>query len=304
MTMTGGIFILTGCLIGAVVFLSVKLILIKKSLREIRQGLEDRLKVETNTLIDTASRDRDLVALREALNDQLRELRAQRRQFQQGDQQLKQSLTQLSHDLRTPLTAIVGYLQLAEEEPASPRLKSILADLKERAQTLRQLSEQLFSYSVAALDPPPLTKQAVDLRRVLEKNLAAVYVLFEKQGIEPEVTMPETPVIRTLESKALDRILQNLLDNAAKYGGRDLSVTLKTNGEIVFVNSAGSLSWTEVEKMFDRYYTVNTGRQATGLGLAIARRLSEQQGGSLQGKLQDDRLILTLSFPAEEDLHD
>ena len=56
--------------------------------------------------------------------------------------------------------------------------------------------------------------------------------------------------------------------------------------------------------MFDRYYTVNTGRQATGLGLAIARRLSEQQGGSLQGKLQDDRLILTLSFPAEEDLHD
>lgn len=261
MTMTGGIFILTGCLIGAVVFLSVKLILIKKSLREIRQGLEDRLKVETNTLIDTASRDRDLVALREALNDQLRELRAQRRQFQQGDQQLKQSLTQLSHDLRTPLTAIVGYLQLAEEEPASPRLKSILAVLKERAQTLRQLSEQLFSYSVAALDPPPLTKQAVDLRRMLEKNLAAVYVLFEKQGIEPEVTMPETPVIRTLESKALDRILQNLLDNAAKYGGRELSVTLKTNGEIVFVNSAGSLSWTEVEKMFDRYYTVNTGRR-------------------------------------------
>ena len=139
---------------------------------------------------------------------------------------------------------------------------------------------------------------------MLEKNLAAVYVLFEKQGIEPEVTMPETPVIRTLESKALDRILQNLLDNAAKYGGRELSVTLKTNGEIVFVNSAGSLSWTEVEKMFDRYYTVNTGRQATGLGLAIARRLSEQQGGSLQGKLQDGRLILTLSFPAEEDLHD
>lgn len=116
--------------------------------------------------------------------------------------------------------------------------------------------------------------------------------------------MPETPVIRTLESKALDRILQNLLDNAAKYGGRELSVTLKTNGEIVFVNSAGSLSWTEVEKMFDRYYTVNTGRQATGLGLAIARRLSEQQGGGLQGKLQDGRLILTLSFPAEEDLHD
>ena len=112
---------LTAALAGITVGLAVKLFLMKKSLREIRQGLEERLNQETNTLLDTASRDRDLLALQEALNDQLRKLREQRQRYQQGDQQLKQSLTQITHDLRTPLTAICGYLQLAEAEPASPR---------------------------------------------------------------------------------------------------------------------------------------------------------------------------------------
>ncbi len=290
---------LTAALIGITVGLAVKLFLMKKSLREIRQGLDERLNQETNTLLDTASRDRDLLALREALNDQLRKLREQRQRYQQGDQQLKQSLTQITHDLRTPLTAICGYLQLAEAEPASPRLKQILAILSERAQTLKQLSEQLFHYSVAVCDPPKAVRQLIDLRAALEKNLAAVVGFFEKQGLCPQVTMPDVPVWRTLDPKALDRILQNLLDNAVKYGGSELTVKLDAEGRMEWINSAGSLRPVDVEKLFDRYYTVNTGRQATGLGLTIAKGLAEQQGGTLQGELRGGHLILTLSFPPE-----
>ena len=267
---------LTAALAGITVGLAVKLFLMKKSLREIRQGLEERLNQETNTLLDTASRDRDLLALQEALNDQLRKLREQRQRYQQGNQQLKQSLTQITHDLRTPLTAICGYLQLAEAEPASPRLKQILAILSERAQTLKQLSEQLFHYSVAVCDPPK-----------------------EKQGLCPQVAMPDVPVRRTLDPKALDRILQNLLDNAVKYGGSELMVKLDAGGRMEWINSAGSLRPVDVEKLFDRYYTVNTGRQSTGLGLTIAKGLAEQQGGTLQGELRGGHLILTLSFPPE-----
>lgn len=134
--------------------------------------------------------------------------------------------------MRTPLTAICGYLQLAEAEPASPRLKQILAILSERAQTLKQLSEQLFHYSVAVCDPPKVVRQHIDLRAALEKNLAAVVGFFEKQGLCPQVTMPDIPVWRTLDPKALDRILQNLLDNAVKYGGSELTVKLDAEGRM------------------------------------------------------------------------
>lgn len=156
---------LTAALAGITVGLAVKLFLMKKACVKSGRAWEERLNQETNTLLDTASRDRDLLALQEALNDQLREIAGTAARYQQGDQQLKQSLTQITHDLRTPLTAICGYLQLAEAEPASPRLKQILAILSERAQTLKRLSEQLFHYSVAVCDPPKAVRQLIDLRQ-------------------------------------------------------------------------------------------------------------------------------------------
>lgn len=281
--------------------LAVKTALMKKAVREIRLGVQERLDGDTNTVIDLSSRDPELRRLAQDLNVQLKELRSQRLRCQQGDQQLKDAVTNISHDLRTPLTAICGYLQLAEEEPKSPELNRILAVIQERTDVLRQLTEQFFRYSILVSAPSPDRFQRVDLRAPLEKCLGAYYSAFKERGIIPVVRMPAEPVWRQLDSEALTRILDNILSNIVKYGNSPLRAELTSDGELRFANPAPRLNPVMAGRLFDRYYTVETGRRSTGLGLSIAKTLTEQMGGWITAELNRGILTVTAVFPEPSD---
>lgn len=277
--------------------LAGKVYTLRKSARQLREGMARQLERETNTLLSVSSGDREMRALADALNGQLAQLRTERQRYQHGDQELKEAITNISHDLRTPLTAIVGYLALLEGEEKSEAVERYLSQISNRTQVLHQLSEELFAYALLTA-PQPLHPQRVDLRGLVEEALLSYCGAMEQRGMEPTIQLPEGRVERTMDPTAAGRVLSNIISNALKYSAGDFAVTMTPDGVITFANSAPDLNPVLVQRLFDRFFTVETARHSTGLGLSIAKLLTQQMEGSLEAKYQEGQLVITLSFPA------
>lgn len=286
---------LCAVLLAAVLILAAKLALLDRDLDRLRRDLADRLAEDTNVLLSVSSSHRALRALAADLNDQLRLLRRERLRFQQGDRTLKEAVTGVSHDLRTPLTAIRGYLDLMEGQELTADQRRYLALIRNRTDHLADLTEELLLSSAAAAREPKL--EAVDLGRELEEALAAYYGAFSARGLQVTADLPDFPVERRLDREALSRVFGNVLSNVLKYSGGDLAVRLTAEGRAEFSNAAPGLTEVAAQRLFDRYFTVETGRGSTGLGLAIARELAERMGGAVAAQLARGRLTVTVSFP-------
>lgn len=289
-------WVVTGIQLGIIAALLIKIMLLRKAAHEIETGFSERLATNTNTLIDISTRDNAMRSLADTINAQLRVLRSERHRYEQGDRELKTAVTNISHDLRTPLTAILGYLDLLEHEEMSEKVSEYLAVIRERTCALKALTEELFRYSViyAASDEP--AKEKVCLNDVLEVSLAAFYGALTERGITPDIQIPEQPVIRFLDPNALSRIFGNVLNNAVKYSDGDLSVSLSEDGTIQFRNSARNLTHVEAQKLFDRFYTVENAHRSTGLGLSIAKLLTEKMGGTIQADYREGSLYIYIRF--------
>lgn len=281
----------------AAAILLLKWALLRASLREVSRELAEKLRTDTNTLISLSSGDRAVRALAAQMNIQLQALRRERLRLQKGDAELKNAITNVSYDLRTPLTAICGYLELLEKEEHSEKARRYLAVIRERSQAMRDLTEELFRYSMAAAAAEEMTRQPVSVKDVLEQSLAGFYGSLTEKGISPEIRLPNGPVTRNLDPAALRRIFDNLLNNALKYSDGDLRVSLTEAGEAVFSNAAGKLDCVQIQRLFDRFYTVETASGSTGLGLSIAHMLVEKMGGEIGAEYVSGRLRIFVRFP-------
>ena len=291
-------WILVALLGVLLLILAGKVYTLRKSARQLREGMAQQLERETNTLLSVSSGDREMRALADALNGQLAQLRAERQRYQHGDLELKEAITNISHDLRTPLTAIVGYLALLEGEEKSEAVERYLSQISNRTQVLHQLSEELFAYALLTA-PQPLHPQRVDLRGLVEEALLSYCGAMEQRGMEPTIQLPEGRVERNLDPTAAGRVLSNIISNALKYSAGDFAVTMTPDGVITFANSAPDLNPVLVQRLFDRFFTVETARHSTGLGLSIAKLLTQQMEGTLEAKYQEGQLVITLSFPVD-----
>jgi hypothetical protein len=279
-----------------IIALCMKIYLLQKAAKEIEEAFADRLITDTNTLIAISSRDKHMRNLANTINIQLRKLREERHRFVQGDTELKNAVTNISHDLRTPLTAICGYLELLEQEEKSETAERYIRIIENRTEALKQLTEELFRYSVI-LTTDSQKKEQVVINTVLEESIAAFYAALKEKHITPNIHIPERKVFRYLDRSALSRVFSNLLNNAMKYSDGDLDITLSETGEIIFRNMASGLDKVQVGKLFDRFYTVEAARKSTGLGLAIARTLVEQMHGTIYATYENNRLSIRIFFP-------
>ena len=275
-----------------------RLRLLQNSLDDIGRQLGERLSSDTNNPIFLSSRDPHALKLAAELNVQLKELRRQRQQYENGDRELKEAVTNVSHDLRTPLTAICGYLELLGKGDKTPDQARYLALIADRAEAMRQLTEELLRYSVAAGGEEEPALEPVDLNAAVEEAVASFYGALVEEGVTPRVSLPEERVVRNLDRAALSRVLGNLLNNALKYSGGDLSVVLEPDGSITLSNAAPELDEVQVGRLFDRFYTVESARRSTGLGLSIARSLTERMGGTIAARYEEGRLAVEFHFPA------
>lgn len=279
------------------VFLIVKIFLMKKDIACIDCEFNEKLKTDTNTLITVDGKDKTVCRLAAGINEQLKVLRKQRLKYEQGDLELKNAVANISHDLRTPLTAISGYLDLLEKEQKSQNAERYIGIIKNRTDTLKQLAEDLFRYSVIASPDYESPKERLSVNAVLEECIAYHYNAFQQAKIIPEIHLPESTVHCIINRVALNRIFSNLIENAIKYSDGDFFVELNGKGEVTVSNIASKLSAIEANKLFDRFYTVESAKKSTGLGLSIVKVLVEQAGGTINAKYTAGRLMFCVCLP-------
>lgn len=291
--------------------LAIKVYYMKKAAREIREGFAEKLMTETNTLLTISGHDKDMRELADSLNTELRKLRGQRHRYYQGDLEVKEAIANISHDLRTPLTALCGYVELLrglfeqiggrdEQTQELETAKRYLLIIENRAEVLRQLTEELFRYSIVVSAFWDDTSEEIVLNYILEECISAHYKMLKDNKITPDIKTPEKAVKCKLNKSAMLRILENIVSNAVKYSDGDLEIILTENGELMFSNHASGFDEVQTEKLFDRFYTVDTAGKSTGLGLSIAKALTERMGGTITAKYHEGILDIRLFFPTEK----
>lgn len=293
------IWCLSICVILSVIIILLifKIDFMEKAVGEICTEFSDILESDTNNLVCISCHDKSVRNLANNINMQLKILRKQRFQFVQGDMELKTAITNISHDLRTPLTAISCYLDLLDTVDKSTEAERYIEIIKNRTDALKQLSEELFRYSVITSPDYDTTTEPVMVNRILEESIAGFYAELKQKKIIPDICITDVKIVRMLNHAALSRIFSNLINNAVKYSDGDLKITLTDTGKIVFSNSASDLTQVQVERLFDRFYTVENARKSTGLGLSIARILIEQMNGTISAEYKKGRLIISIQLP-------
>ena len=281
-------------LAAIVIAMGIKIYSLKRSAREIADEFADRLHTDTNTLINITSSDRDMCRLADSINEQLKLLRSEHLQYHQGNTELKAAITNISHDIRTPLTAIAGNLYMIHKTDDLSEIRDYISAIEERTESMKQLTEELFRYSVIVSEDAETATEDVFVNQVLAESISSFYAVLTKKGITPEINITDTRIVRKTNISDLTRVFSNLLNNAVKYSGGDLEITLSDTGRITFANTAKELSSVQVEQLFDRFYTVEAAHHSTGLGLSIARTLVERMGGTITADYDNSRLTITI----------
>ncbi len=276
--------------------LLLKIFYMRKAIREIKRGFSEKLYTDTNTPIMLSSHDKLVSSLANDINVELKELQKQKHCYIQGDKELKNAITNISHDLRTPLTTICGYLSLLDKEEKSEHIARQLSIIKNRTFALKQLVEELFRYTTIISDTENSVYTETVINNVLEDCISSYYAIFKEKGITPNINLCEQKIVRSVDKTALLRIFNNVIDNAIKYSEGDLTISLFENGKIVFSNHTSDLNEIQIGKLFDRFYTVNTARKSTGLGLSIAKALIEKMDGNISADYSNNVLSIIIKL--------
>lgn len=274
--------------------LILKIYSIKKSIKEIQKSVENILNTDTNNLILIS--DASVKELAIFLNKELKEMRKQKLQYEYGNQELKRNITNVSHDLRTPLTAIKGYVELLKEESLTQKGEKYLSVINKKTEELTELTGQLFDFAKTLDTDMVLTKEKCYLNELLEEVLASYYPIFKEKNIVPEVLICNEKVEKELNKASIIRVFENIFSNVVKYSNGNFKVELKNDGKIIFSNKASSLDATTVQKIFDRYFSVENAKESTGIGLSIAKQLVELNGGSISADYVKGVLVIEVRF--------
>ena len=283
------ISIISLCIV--LLFIAIKLYLIKKSIKEIRVSINKIIKTDTNQLLTISSSDKEMKKLANDLNKELQDLRKEKLQYQNGNQELKRIITNISHDMRT---AISGYIDLMKEN--KEKQKEYMKIIEKKTEELTLLTDQLFDFSKTMDMGVEMQREKCCINEILEETLANMYHFFKEKQIEPKLEICTQKIYKDLDKHSIIRVFENILSNVCKYSDGDFKVTLNEKGIITFSNKATSLDATTVQKIFDRYFTVENAKKSTGLGLSISKQLVKLNGGKISAKYVNEYLIIQIEF--------
>ena len=218
----------------------------------------------------------------------------------ENDENLKESIASMAHDLRTPLTSIMGYIQLIESDSVKDIDKNrYLKIIKKRTENLSNLINSFYDLSRIECNEYKMDLKLVDIKEIFCEVLALFYDNFLEANIEPKVVIDEkvSKVIADVES--VNRIFSNLINNILKYNSGEVQFIVKDEEKFVvttFINDAPDLNKEDVEKIFNRFYTGDSSRSdnSTGLGLSIVKALIEEMGHKIEASLEDGKLIINI----------
>lgn len=281
-----------------------KIIWNKRNLRALTKEFEMLMTEEGNGELHLGSPSSDVEKFLEVFNAYLEKMRESQLAVQKKEQKLKDEITNISHDLRTPLTSMKGYLRLLEEVNVTENPKEreeYLAITVKKTEQLQYLVEQLYEYTNLRDKVEALCLEKTELYGFFCNQILNYYHDFETKGIQ--VQLPKEQQYEVLADKqALERIFANMIGNALKYGKDYWKIEIEnTNSTVkmIFQNPANGLTEEEVSHLFERFYMQEQSRTVggSGLGLTIAKMLMESMGGDMTAKLEAEELRFELQFP-------
>ena len=282
----------------SVLILFLYIIFILKQLKSINKQLDKRLIETTRQPLNIELFNKTITNLSKNINRCLK-LEEKRRLESINDQkQFKELISNISHDLRTPLTSIKGYQQLLEKTPLDKHQVQLLKTAQKSTDELGLLIENFFEYSylVTAKTEPNLEK--ININNLIVECVLSYIAIFEEKNLN--VNIKETPPVFVLGDKnMLIRIIENLLNNCAKHslGDIDIKIEFLQNAKITFTNPINQDTNINVDKLFHRFYTSDSTRnKSTGLGLSIVEFLVKQMDGNVGAYLNKTDHTLSIFF--------
>ena len=260
-----------------------------RQLQELEQGSHMELGVQ--------SRQRDILALCRKLNQLQKVHHQEQMQYERAEKQLKQNITGLAHDIRTPLTGASGYVQLARECGEPQRQAYYLQVASDRLGELGDMLEELFLYTKLTSDGFEPDMREVQVLPLLGDCLVGLYHRFEEKGVSPQVDFAQEGFRVRADEECLRRIFHNLIQNALQHGSGGI-VIRQEEDNLIFENIVPETSRPDPEHIFDRFYKADSARRkgSSGLGLFIVKELAERMGGSVHAFLKGDKLRITLTL--------
>ncbi|HIR27089.1 MAG TPA: HAMP domain-containing histidine kinase [Candidatus Choladousia intestinigallinarum] len=284
---------------GMILFLAVsacllvRLCLLKNALGRTADELREiRNEIEENRILKMDTSDRELERLLKEMNDTLYEIRREKTDFDRREKEFQRQIEDISHDLRTPLTSILGYLKLMNQSDMTREERDDFQIIQRKAEVLQRLIGQFYDFSRAVSSDYTPQMETIDVARILREAVLDSYGELERRHIACTIEIPDSPMEVRGNSEAVERVISNLLQNVKRYGKEYLHIRAAREGDktvLFFENDRGDLSEEEFTHLFDRFYVKDKARgsQGTGLGLTIAKSLMEKMEGSLEGKLTD-----------------
>ncbi|RXI46598.1 sensor histidine kinase [Clostridium tetani] len=282
-------------------------ILLHKELKNITKQLKEINNTKTNSKILISFSNNLVKNLALEINKSLEKKSATEAEHKRMDLEIRQSISNISHDLRTPLTSIIGYIQLMEDDSLSQNQRSQYIDIiKKRAKSLQTLICSFYDLSRLEGREYKFDLRALNLYNILCDLIAVSYNDFISNEIEPIIDIDEQIPMIIADENAVRRIISNLIQNMIKYSNEFISISLKYNKDHIilnFTNDAPNLKEDDVKYLFQRFFTADRTRsgESTGLGLAIAKELVEQMGHEIFAKLSKDKLSIIIKWKVIND---
>lgn len=274
----------------------------RMNIKHITRQLKEIMNIDTNQLLTVIAKQRDITSLVNQLNNLMRDIRLSRIRIKRLNRNFRQSITNISHDLRTPLTTASGYVQMLQTSAADEEQQEYLAIVLERQNMVKILLEQLFEYVRIESGEIIYKHIPVDAKKVLMDMLVTYYNDFYKKGQEPTVHLPEKPCIIQGDEQGVKRLFSNILFNAIVHGKGEYCFDIhEADGSYIFTfsNLSEPMTRDDLDYIFERFYTKDKSRnkKTTGLGLAIAKEITERLNGTIEASYNNGKFSIYILFP-------
>ena len=297
------LYIVIGVLAAMLAVLLYRYFRLKSEIRKISGQLEELVSDNSEKMLDISFVDKELerlAGLFNQYNDKQRQIVAG---AIQDEDFLKDSVANISHDLRTPLTVILGHLQLIAKTDLTDEQKERLDIVNNKAVRMKELVDTFYEYSLVTTSKEEMKHEKLNILNMLIDLISDCAPLMDKKGITPKIDLPEHSVYIFSDRNAIDRILQNLITNSIRYSAGDISISLVSDDSSITLSVANPIpadSELDPDRMFDRFYTGDSSRNSggTGLGLAVVKELTTKLGGNIGAVRDGGQLTIKLELPA------
>lgn len=294
-------------ILGAISFIAVVYILRYYLLTaNLRKAAKEMQRIKQNPdenrilLFSFPSREAERLFLN--MNEYILCSRKERILYKKREKKLKAQIENISHDLRTPLTAILGYLEMIDKEELNKENKEAVEVLERKSRSLQGLITNFYDLSRLEMDDYHLILQPLNFVRFTQETMLQYFQEFENHNLSVELNLDKAALTVMADEGAMERIFANMVQNALRYAESYLTVSIKSEDEnvlLIFENDTKILTEKDVERLFERFYVKDQSRtrQSTGLGLTISKLLAEAMGGTASASLEKNSLRITYAFP-------